>query len=167
MRHMASVPKGFLRYYVLRLLNEKPMSGSEVMQQIENQTEGRWKPSPGSIYPLLAWLEDKGYAREVAKKETGVRRYALTKQGKEFLEEHVRTSRGFQERFRFFAPPMWFLFPQEEARGLREATRRLALAVWNLRGKLQEKYSKRAAKEAQESLEAAAHTIEDIVKKIK
>jgi DNA-binding PadR family transcriptional regulator len=39
---MAMVPKGFLRYQVLKLLNEKPMSGSELMSEIEKQTEGRW-----------------------------------------------------------------------------------------------------------------------------
>jgi len=44
------VPKGFLRYQVLRLLKEKPMSGSEIMSEIEEETDGNWRPSPGSIY---------------------------------------------------------------------------------------------------------------------
>jgi len=35
LRHTASVPKGFLRHYVLNLLREKPMSGSELMEEIE------------------------------------------------------------------------------------------------------------------------------------
>ncbi|RLI42575.1 hypothetical protein DRO59_03770 [Candidatus Bathyarchaeota archaeon] len=48
-RHTASVPKGFLRYYVLKMLKEKPMSGSEIMREIERETGGRWKPSPGSV----------------------------------------------------------------------------------------------------------------------
>jgi hypothetical protein len=61
LRHTASVPKGFLRHYVLNLLREKPMSGSELMDEIEEETGGRWKPSPGSLYPLLAWFRDRGY----------------------------------------------------------------------------------------------------------
>ena len=39
MRHMASVPKGFLKYSVLKLLNEKPRSGSEIMSEIEKQSD--------------------------------------------------------------------------------------------------------------------------------
>jgi len=87
---MASVPKGFLRYYVLRLLNEKPMSGSEIMNEIAKRTDGHWKPSPGSIYPLIAWLQDKGYAKEVPEQEAGIKRYTLTDQGKMFLQEHIK-----------------------------------------------------------------------------
>ncbi|MCS7136732.1 MAG: PadR family transcriptional regulator, partial [Aigarchaeota archaeon] len=65
LRHMAAVPKGFLRLQVLELLNEKPMSGSEIMSEVERRTNGCWRPSPGSVYPLLAWLQDNGYVREV------------------------------------------------------------------------------------------------------
>jgi len=78
LRHMAAVPKGYLRYQVLELLNEKPMSGSEIMNEIEKRTGGCWKPSPGSVYPLLAWLQDNGYVREVPVEESGVKRYTLT-----------------------------------------------------------------------------------------
>lgn len=38
LRHTAMVPKGFIRYHVLEALNEKPMSGSEMMEQIEKHT---------------------------------------------------------------------------------------------------------------------------------
>jgi len=167
MRHMAAVPKGFLRYYVLNLLNEKPMSGSEIMQEIEKQTEGCWKPSPGSIYPLLAWLQDRGYIKEASEEEVGIKRYTLTEQGKAFFEENLKRRREFPERFRFFAPPMWFQFYPERAQGLREATRRLALAVWSLRDRLQQEYSETGAKEAKEALEEAAQKIENVTKKLK
>jgi hypothetical protein len=49
MRHTAMVPKGFLRFCVLKLLSEKPMAGSETMQEIENTRRGRkpcWKRQP-------------------------------------------------------------------------------------------------------------------------
>jgi len=102
MRHMAMVPKGFLRYQVLKLLSEKPMSGSEIMSEIEKQTNGHWKPSPGSIYPLLAWLQDKGYIKEVPEQEAGTKRYTLTEQGKNFLEEHEKRREELRRRFRHF-----------------------------------------------------------------
>ena len=166
MRHLAAVPKGFLRYYVLRLLNEKPMSGSEIMQEIEKQTDGCWKPSPGSIYPLLAWLQDGGYIKESSEKEVGMKRYTLTEQGKTLYEGYAKRRREFPEKFRFFAPPMWFQFYPGKAQELREATRRLALAVWNLRDRLQQKYSQTEANEASEALEEAAKKIENITKKV-
>jgi len=168
--HTAMVPKGFLRYQVLRLLNEKPMSGSEIMTEIEKQTEGRWRPSAGSIYPLLAWLQDKGYIKE-ADGEAGIKRYALTEQGKAFLEEHVKTQEELRERFRHFGPgpgfmgPPWHEFYPERATELRRATRELAVAVWGLRERLRREYSEEAAEEARKILEEAARRIDEITKR--
>jgi len=169
---MAMVPKGFLRYQVLKLLNEKPMSGSEIMTEIEKQTNGHWKPSPGSIYPLLSWLQDKGYIKETAEQETGIKRYVLTELGKTFLEEHVKTREELRKRFRHFGPgpgfmgPMWFEFYPEKAKELRRATKDLAMALWNLRDRLRLEYSEKAAEEAKKALEEAAKKIEDITKQL-
>ena len=52
------VPRGLLRFLVLKMLSEKPMSGTEIIEEIQTQT-GSWKPSPGSIYPLLSWMLKK------------------------------------------------------------------------------------------------------------
>ena len=170
---MAMAPKGFLRYRVLKLLNDKPMSGSEIMSEIENQTNGQWKPSPGSIYPLLAWLTEKGYIKETSEQEAGMKRYTLTDQGIVFLEEHVKTYEGLRERFRHFRPgpgfmgPMGFGFYPEEAKGLRKATRTLAIALWNFNDKLRGEYDEKVADEAAKALEEAAVTIEEITKKLK
>ena len=40
------------------------MSGSEIVGKIERETGGKWKPSPGSIYPLLGGLQEKGFTQE-------------------------------------------------------------------------------------------------------
>jgi len=174
LRHMASVPKGFLRYYVLRLLNEKPMSGSEIMSEIEKRTDGHWKPSPGSIYPLLAWLQDKGYAKETPEKEAGIKRYTLTDQGKAFLQEHVKRKEELRERFGFLMPPFprlpgfpWFNFHREKTRELVEAGKKLAMAGWNLMDSLREKYSEEVATEAKEVLEQTAEKLNEMTKKLK
>jgi len=192
MRHTAMVPKGFLRYQVLKLLNEKTMSGSEIMSEIEKQTNGNWKPSPGSIYPLLAWLQDKGYIREATEQEPGIKRYTLTEQGKTLLEEHIKTREELRKRFERFGPRhrlgpsfkglgpwTWdwsafgfppgfhfFEFYPEQAKELRKATKDLAIAVWNLRDRLGREYSEEVAEEARKALEEAAKKIEDITKKL-
>ncbi len=36
------------------------MHGYEMIQELETRTSGVWKPSPGSVYPTLAMLEDEG-----------------------------------------------------------------------------------------------------------
>ncbi|UCE16940.1 MAG: PadR family transcriptional regulator [Candidatus Bathyarchaeota archaeon] len=171
MKHMASVPKGFLRYYVLKLLKEKPMSGSEIMNEIEKRTDGHWKPSPGSIYPLIAWLQDKGYTEEVPKQEAGIKRYTLTDQGKAFLQEHVKRRGELRKKFEFLTPPFsrlpWFNCYPEKTRELVGAGKKLVMAGWSLLDSLREKYSDDIVKEATETLEQAAKKIEEITKKLK
>jgi len=171
MRHMAAVPKGFLRYYVLKSLNEKPMSGSEIISEIEKRTNGCWKPSPGSIYPLMAWLQEEGYIKETAEKEAGKKSYTLTDKGKAFLEEHIKKKEEIRERFKFFMPTFpelpWQDFYPEKTRDLAEARRKLAKAMWDLHDKLHEAYSERAVAEAKEALEQTAEKIEEIAKKLK
>ena len=54
MRREAGVPRGLLRFLVLKFLAEKPMSGVEIVEEIEHETGGKWKPSSGSIYPPTA-----------------------------------------------------------------------------------------------------------------
>ncbi|MFX0203827.1 MAG: PadR family transcriptional regulator, partial [Candidatus Hodarchaeota archaeon] len=90
MRRTAGVPRGLLRFLVLKLLMEKPMSGAEIVEEIERETDRGWKPSPGSIYPLLASLQDKGYTDELPTGESGMKQYALTDEGKTFFEEQVK-----------------------------------------------------------------------------
>jgi DNA-binding PadR family transcriptional regulator len=49
------------------------MNGAEVMEQMDRMTMGWWRPSPGSIYPLLEELEKE---KVVTKGSDG--RYRLT-----------------------------------------------------------------------------------------
>ena len=56
---------GGMRYYVLWLLSQRSMRGSEIMDEIQKQTMGWWRPSPGTIYPLLSSLENDGLVRRL------------------------------------------------------------------------------------------------------
>lgn len=171
MKHTAMVPKGFLRYQVLRFLAEKPMSGSELMSEIEKRTNKYWKPSPGSIYPLLAWMRDNGYIVEAPQKEVGIKRYTLTDKGKGFLEEHIKTHEEMRKRFQHFRSgsgfvgPMWFELYSEKTEELRKATRDLAAALRKLQDKLEEKYSEEVVEEAKKTLKEVTERIQDITEK--
>ena len=52
--------RGDVRAAILLLLAEEPRNGYGLMQEIEHRSEGAWRPSPGSVYPALAQLEDEG-----------------------------------------------------------------------------------------------------------
>jgi DNA-binding PadR family transcriptional regulator len=172
LRHMAAVPKGYLRYQVLELLNEKPMSGSEIMNEIEKRTGGCWKPSPGSVYPLLAWLQDNGYVREVPAEESGVKRYMLTDKGKQLLEEQrkVRTHFRMGRKFLFqpFIGPFWMRRIQpEKAEEIRGAFRHLFEALFGLGLTLEERFSEQAIKEALTIINETAKRLEEIERKLR
>jgi DNA-binding PadR family transcriptional regulator len=76
--------RGDVRAAVLLLLAEEPRNGYALMQEIEERSEGAWRPSPGSIYPALAQLEDEGLVE--ATKEGSGREFALTDAGREHVE---------------------------------------------------------------------------------
>lgn len=97
------VPRGLLRFLVLKLLSEKPMSGTEIIEEIETQT-GSWKPSPGSIYPLLSWMLKKGFTKELPRDELGFKRYCYTEEGKRYLDKQIEVGKNFMKKIGFLAP---------------------------------------------------------------
>jgi DNA-binding PadR family transcriptional regulator len=171
LRHTASVPKGFLRYHVLKLLREKPMSGSEIMETIEKATDGRWKPSPGSVYPLLAWLQDNGYTKEIPTEESGIKRYMLTEKGENFFEEQTKFKEKLLKRLEFLAPPFlsghWFSAHPDKLREIREPERRFVRALFNLRRMLEKNLTEQAVMEVANFLDSAAEKMEEISSRLK
>lgn len=76
------IPRGFSRHYVLGLLKEQQLSGKEIIDKAILQSEGRWKPSPGLIYPMLGRLLEEGL---IAETENG--RYKITAKGLEMAAD--------------------------------------------------------------------------------
>jgi DNA-binding PadR family transcriptional regulator len=104
MNHAEGVPRGLLRFLVLKFLAERPMSGSEIVGKIERETGGKWKPSPGSIYPLLAGLQVKGFTQKSSTIEIGKKLYSLTDSGKEFFQEQLMLGQKFMEKMKYLIP---------------------------------------------------------------
>jgi len=178
------VPKGFIRYQVLESLGEKPMSGSEIINEIESRTSGRWKPSPGSIYPLLAWLQDNGHIKELPAEQSGMKRYELTESGRALLGEQKKIMAEQRKRMkeytknrmrfgtgRFFGPP--FLgallsdLPEEKLVEARKMMRKLVTAFFELGRSLDEHASEEAFDEALKLLNSTAEKLEEINQKLK
>jgi len=76
--------KGFLSFLILWLINKKNMTGAEITLELEKR-KGT-KPSPGTIYPVLKDLKDKGFLSIDENK-----RYSLTQKGKKELEQSLHT----------------------------------------------------------------------------
>ena len=75
--------RGDVRLGMLLLLAEEPRNGYQLMQTIEERSGGRWRPSPGSVYPTLSQLEDEGLIR--ATEADGARQFEITDAGREHL----------------------------------------------------------------------------------
>ena len=80
-RHGGKARRGDIRTAALLLLAEEPRNGYAIMQEIEERSNGVWRPSPGSVYPALAQLEDEGLIR--SEDSDGRKRFAITDAGRE------------------------------------------------------------------------------------
>jgi DNA-binding PadR family transcriptional regulator len=72
--------RGDVRTALLMLLAEEPRNGYQLMQEIEERSAGNWRPSPGSVYPILSQLEDEGLIRAVDR--DGTRLFEITDAGR-------------------------------------------------------------------------------------
>jgi DNA-binding PadR family transcriptional regulator len=79
------VRRGEVRSLLLAALLDGPAHGYELMDRLEARTEGRWRPSPGSVYPLLQLFEDEGLIR--GSDADGRRTFELTEAGRSQADE--------------------------------------------------------------------------------
>lgn len=82
--------QGDLKLVILQLLSEKPRHGYDIIKELEERSGGRYAPSPGTVYPTLTLLEEMGHAVASAE-EGGKRVYAITDQGRAYLDENRST----------------------------------------------------------------------------
>ncbi|GGX56134.1 PadR family transcriptional regulator [Streptomyces minutiscleroticus] len=76
---------GRLRLYLLKLLDEAPRHGYEVIRLLEERFQGLYAPSAGTVYPRLAKLEAEGLVTHTS--EGGRKVYAITDAGRAELAD--------------------------------------------------------------------------------
>jgi DNA-binding PadR family transcriptional regulator len=96
-RRSSSFQKGDLKYVILELIKDTPRHGYDIIRELEEQSHGLYKPSPGVIYPTLQMLEEMGYASST--EQEGKKVYAITEAGKEFLAKKS-VSNGVKSRIK-------------------------------------------------------------------
>src|ERR1700742_672166 len=75
--------RGDVRVALLMLLSiDGPLNGYQLMQGLEERSDGRWRPSPGSGHPALQQLEDEGLIRSVQAEGESGRAYELPDAGR-------------------------------------------------------------------------------------
>jgi DNA-binding PadR family transcriptional regulator len=77
--------RGDIRTAALLLLAEEPRNGYQIMQEVEQRSEGVWRPSPGSVYPALQQLEDEGLIR--SEESEGRKLFHLTADGRAEIQK--------------------------------------------------------------------------------
>ena len=87
---------GDMKYVILKMLADKPMHGYEVMRELGEQTRGCYKPSPGTVYPTLQWLDDEGLVK--SEEKDGKKVYSITEEGSAFLEDNKSTVEDIFDR---------------------------------------------------------------------
>jgi DNA-binding PadR family transcriptional regulator len=80
--------RGDVRLALLMLLTlDGPRNGYQLMRALEDRSDGRWRPSPGSIYPALGQLEQDGLIHSTPVDGEASRVYELTDAGREIMNE--------------------------------------------------------------------------------
>jgi DNA-binding PadR family transcriptional regulator len=79
--------RGNVRAAVLSLLAEEPRHGYAIMTELAERSGGLWRPSPGSVYPVLQQLQDEGLVS--AESGEGRRVFSLTDEGRTYVQQHA------------------------------------------------------------------------------
>lgn len=74
-----------LKYWILGMLYKQDMSGAMIIDTMSQKSFGIWRPSPGSIYPMLKDMEKNG---EITIKNTKATQkiYGITEKGRKSLD---------------------------------------------------------------------------------
>lgn len=144
--------QGDLKYVILRLLDEKPRHGYEIIKDIEERFGGMYSPSPGTVYPTLTMLEDLGYAR-AKPEESGKKIYEITDEGRAHLAENQPLIDDIFSRIAEFAQSIFGEPMMDVHRGMKDLGR--AIYVSQNRSRTPEQIRK-----IKEILERAAKEVE-------
>ena len=95
------IPRGLLRYVVLRIIQEKSRSGVDISEYLSQHTDGKWSPSPGTLYPILAHLEQDGLI-EVISTDGRSKYYQATAQSSTAIATFERSHREITNSMEIF-----------------------------------------------------------------
>jgi DNA-binding PadR family transcriptional regulator len=84
-RNAGRARRGDLKFLILTVLADGPRHGYDIITELESKSNGRYRPSPGSVYPTLTLLEEAAYITGEA--VDGKRVFTITDRGRELLAQ--------------------------------------------------------------------------------
>ena len=112
-----------LRLVLLKLVEDQPRHGYELIKAIEALSGGVYAPSPGMVYPTLTLIADEGLVDEVP--EGARKRFAITDAGRKVLADAAETVAGAMERLETLAK----MSERTDSAPVRRAMRNLHMAL--------------------------------------
>lgn len=95
---------GDLKLFLLSRIAGQPMHGYELIRDIEALCGGTYSPSPGTVYPSLALLEDQGLIHSVqAADGSSKKQYAITDEGLQAVAAEAETIAIIGDRLKLMA----------------------------------------------------------------
>lgn len=145
---------GDLRLLILAMIVERPAHGYELIKAIEERLGGSYSPSPGVIYPTLAWLDDMGYA-SITLEDGGRKLYHSTAEGRLFVDANRKQIDEILARA---------LFAGERGGPPRDAPDEVVRGMHNIKMALRMKL--RTGAVSQETISAVAAALDEAARKI-
>ncbi len=141
-----------LRLILLKLIEEQPRHGYDLIREIEERSGGAYAPSPGVVYPTLTMLADMELIQETSS-EGAKKQFAITAEGTAHLAERAEQVEALFERLSELG--------SQRARASGGPIRR---AMGNLRAVLQERLSDEGVEA--DTLHAVAEILDEAARKI-
>jgi DNA-binding PadR family transcriptional regulator len=142
---------GELRLVLLKLIEEQPRHGYDLIREIEERSGGAYAPSPGVIYPTLTMLDDMGLVE--ARAEGTRKAFAITEAGTAELQEKAAEVAALFERLAALG-----------AQRARTSGGPIRRAMGNLRAVLQERLG--GSEVDSDTLHEVAAILDEAVRKI-
>ncbi len=143
---------GRLRLYLLRLLDEEPRHGYEVIRLLRDRFMGVYAPSPGTIYPRLARLEEEGLVTH--DEDNGRKVYRITEAGREELRSRGAELNELEEELSASVSDIVREVREDVRDTVRSLREELTRAAREMRGAEREQ-ARQARDTAREAAEAA------------
>ncbi len=149
---------GDLRLYLLSLLADQPRHGYEIIVDLEGRFLGLYSPSPGTIYPRLAALEEEGLL--TSEEVDGRRVYRITEAGRRELAQREEELREIGRRIASSARELAREIRNEVGESVRGLREELRLAARDAAAQ-QRRLSRQAREEARQTRENVRRTARD------
>ncbi|MEM0117892.1 MAG: PadR family transcriptional regulator [Conexivisphaerales archaeon] len=82
-------PQGVLRTLIIALASKSPVTGKDIIEKIKKESDGKWTPSPGSVYYIIEKLVTEQMIMQMPHAEE--KSYIATSKGLEVLKEEGKS----------------------------------------------------------------------------